>query len=444
MVQWQFPSEFSACVQSLSQLLDPRLRQRLEHILLGVLFAQGRRTVTSWLRAIDAGREFKRYYYFLGSLGRNPGWVAAYLLGLVYSRVQPGQRVVVAIDDSPTKRYGPDVEGAGIHHNPTPGPSGQKHLYGHVWVTLALLAQHPQWGTIALPLLASLYIRAVDVKLLPCSYRWKFHTKLEQAAQLVQWLAASVKSRGKMLWVVADGAYAKRPFVQSVKNAGAVLISRLRKDAALCSVPEQPPAGQRRRGRPRIYGEQRISLAKRAGQKGGWQSLEVTLYRHTVVKRIKTFLATYYPACGLIRVVLVREETGWIAFFSTDPNATAAEILQSVANRGAIEQAFHDVKEVHGAGQQQLRNVWANVAAWNVCLWVYTLVELWAWDRSHADLCDRSARPWDDPQRRPSHADRCTSLRRCCLEHHYSRIATAASCNRKIRDLIQQLARRVA
>jgi hypothetical protein len=110
MVQWQFPSEFSACVQSLSQLLDPRLRQRLEHILLGVLFAPGRRTVSSWLRAIDAGRDFKRYYYFLGSLGRNPGWVAAYLLGLVYSRVQPGQRVVVAIDDSPTKRYGPDVE----------------------------------------------------------------------------------------------------------------------------------------------------------------------------------------------------------------------------------------------------------------------------------------------------------------------------------------------
>jgi hypothetical protein len=187
-----------------------------------------------------------------------------------------------------------------------------------------------------------------------------------------------------------------------------------------------------------------ISLAKRAGQKAGWQSLEVTLYRRTVVKRIKTFLATYYPACGLIRVVLVREETGWIAFFSTDPNATAAEILQSVADRGAIEQTFHDVKEVHGAGQQQLRNVWANVAAWNVCLWVYTLVELWAWDRSHADLCDRSASPWDDPQRRPSHADRCKSLRRCCLEHHYSRIATAVSCNRKIRDLIQQLARRAA
>ncbi|MGA2031960.1 MAG: hypothetical protein ABSG68_06880, partial [Thermoguttaceae bacterium] len=41
-----------------------------------------------------------------------------------------------AIDDSPTKRYGPKVEGADIHHNPTPGPADQKYLYGHIWVTL--------------------------------------------------------------------------------------------------------------------------------------------------------------------------------------------------------------------------------------------------------------------------------------------------------------------
>ena len=46
-----------------------------------------------------------------------------------------GPFVKMAIDDSPTKRYGPKVELAGTHHNPTPGPSAFEFLYGHVWVT---------------------------------------------------------------------------------------------------------------------------------------------------------------------------------------------------------------------------------------------------------------------------------------------------------------------
>jgi hypothetical protein len=36
--------------------------------------------------------------------------------------IQPGDRMLLALDDTPTQRYGPLVEGAGVHHNPTPGP----------------------------------------------------------------------------------------------------------------------------------------------------------------------------------------------------------------------------------------------------------------------------------------------------------------------------------
>ena len=72
-----------------------------------------------------------------------------------------------------------------------------------------------------------------------------------------------------------------------------------------------------------------------------------------------------------------------------------ASILETVADRSALEQVFHDVKEVHGAGQQQLRHVWANVGAWNLIGWWHTLVELWAWDRSKSQSCNRSDSPWD-------------------------------------------------
>ena len=49
-------------------------------------------------------------------------------------------RLVLAVDDTPTERYGPHVQGAGVHHNPTPGPAGSPYVYGHVFVVLGLPA----------------------------------------------------------------------------------------------------------------------------------------------------------------------------------------------------------------------------------------------------------------------------------------------------------------
>ena len=94
--------------------------------------------------------------------------------------------MVFGIDDSPTKRYGPHVEGAGKHHNPTPGPAGSPFLYGHVWVCLARLVRHPLWGAIALPILSHLYIRAKDIGWMAAYYGWEFHTKLELAAAQIR------------------------------------------------------------------------------------------------------------------------------------------------------------------------------------------------------------------------------------------------------------------
>ena len=42
-------------------------------------------------------------------------------------------------------------------------------------------------------------------------------------------------------------------------------------------------------------------------------------------------------------------------------------------------------------GQQQLRNFDANVGAWNLNLWAYTLVELWAWKQPEENLVDRES-----------------------------------------------------
>jgi hypothetical protein len=435
-------SDVSAWIQRLACLLEARLSWRLLPLLTGLLFATGRRTVSSWLRAGHLSNEYQDYYYFLSALGRKVELLAGALLRIVVEVLAPQGRIVLAIDDTPSKRYGPHVEGAGLHHNPTPGPAGAKFVYGHNWVTLAWVVRHGLWGAIGLPLLARLYVRQKDIQAqcLTCLRNVTFQTKLVMAGELVAWAAARLRGLGRTLWVVADGAYAKRAFLKVAAAAQVIVVSRLRKDAALFEVPVPVPSGQRRRGRPRRYGKKKISLAKRAGQRRAWLVKTFVLYGVDTTKRYKTFLATYRPAGGLIRVVLVQEDDdSWRAYFCTHVEATVDEILEAVADRSALEQVFHDVKEVHGVGQAQTRNYWSNVAVYHVKLWWHTIIELWAWHRPAKELVDRKQSPWDDAERRPSHADKRNALRRKCLEEEFQAAAAAAAVPRKIQRLWRRL-----
>ena len=88
----------------------------------------------------------------------------------------------------------------------------------------------------------------------------------------------------------------------------------------------------------------------------------------------------------------------------------------NVALRGhygwTIEITFRECKQIVGAGQQQVRFIWANIGAFHICLWSYTMTEAWAWGRKEEELVDRSASPWDKVSRRPSHADKRRAWRR--------------------------------
>jgi hypothetical protein len=424
--------------------LDPRVSWRLELLLTGLLFAVGRRTVSSWLRAGNLSKQYQDYYYFISTVGGKVTSLAAALLRIAVEVIVPQGRILLAIDDTPSKRYGPQVEGAGVHHNPTPGPAGSAFIYGHNWVTLAWVVRHPLWGAIGLPLLARLYVRQKDIAAQHLTFLRKvtFQTKLAMASELIAWAVPWLKFLGRPLWVVVDGAYAKREVFKAAAAAAATVVTRLRKDAALFDVPPPLPPGSRRRGRPRTYGTKRISLAKRAGHARGWQTGAFALYGVAMTKQYKTFLATYPPAGGLIRVVVVKEADGsWRAYLCTNPRSTVAEILEAVADRAALEQVFHDVKEVHGAGQAQTRNYWSNVAVYHLNLWLHTLIELWAWDRPAKELVDRSLSPWDNAERRPSHADRRNALRRQCLEARFCAAASAGVIPRKIQSLWRDVVR---
>jgi hypothetical protein len=423
---------------ALAHALDPRSAPRLACLFLGAILARGRRTLSSWIRAAGLSDQFRCCYTTVAAAGKRTELIAAYLLrALVKPLVANAPRLVLAIDDTPTPRYGPHVQGAGVHHNPTPGPAGSPFVYAHVWVVLGLLTAHPLWGMIALPLLARLYVRRKDLDAIDQKHRPAFATKLELAVELMQWARCWLGLLGKPLWVVTDGAYAKAVFLKAMRESGVTVVSRLRKDAALWSVPVREPG---RRGRPRKYGEQRIVLVKRAGQRRGWTTGSFELYGKRVEKTYKTFEATWRPAGGVIRVVLVDEPKGWVAFFCTDPSAGVADILGLVADRFSLESAFRDVKEVVGAGQQQVRFLWASIGSFHLCLWTFVLTEAWAWNRGAEELvAHRVASPWDNQDRRPSHADKRRAWQRELLAEEINAVVGDQNDSEKILDLAERL-----
>ncbi len=109
----------------LAALLDRRSAPRLAWLFLGALLARGRRTVTSWIRAAGMSQQYQRCCTTVAAAGKKAKDIATRLLCEVVKPLVAGQaRLTLAIDDTPTQRYGPFVQGPGIHHNPNSWPGG--------------------------------------------------------------------------------------------------------------------------------------------------------------------------------------------------------------------------------------------------------------------------------------------------------------------------------
>lgn len=432
----------SSLVVMVQSVLHSRIAFRLPIIMAGAILAKGRRTASSWFRAAGVRDDWDCFYDTLISIGKVVALVATPLLKVIVARFDVGPEGcwTMAVDDSPTKRYGRKVEGANIHHHPTPGPVDSEWLYGHNWVCIAMLMTHRFWGVIALPILSKLYVRQCDVAALYAKYGWEFQTKHQLALQLVTRVVQTLRalgSKAKML-VVFDGAYAARPLIVPLLAMGVGVVSRLRSNAKLFDLPEPRKVGQR--GRPRKYGKNRISLSKRAGHRLGWQSISYVCRGVAVLRHYKTFLATTTILDSPIRVVILDFGNGqWAAYFSTDIDMSVQQILETVAGRWAIEEYFHDTKEVWGAGKQQVRSVWSNIACWNINGWLFTLIELESWETDVKTLVDRSERPWDNPNRRPSHADRRRMIAQQMLEKRFFEALEPGHRTPKMESLISDL-----
>ena len=212
----------------------------------------------------------------------------------------------------------------------------------------------------------------------PPDHRPAFRTKLELAVELVRWAVLWLGFLGKALWVVADGAYAKARLPQAADALGVTVVSRLARTRRCTPVPAPRRPGQR--GRPPLRrtthrpGQTRRSKTRLALRR-------VRPVRQADAEDLQDVLGDVAAGRRPHPRRAGQGADGWVAFFCTDPAASVADVLGSVADRFSLETAFRETKEVVGAGQQQVRFLWANVGAFHICLWTYTRTEAWAWGR---------------------------------------------------------------
>jgi hypothetical protein len=319
-------------------------------LLYGSILAPGRRTVSAALRVMGLGEggQWSNYHRVLNRARWSMWVVSKLLLGLILEHLVPEGRVVIVVDETLERRKGEQIRDKGWFRDAVRSTARyvNKSL-GIRWIVLAVLAPVP-WSKRpwALPFLAFPALGPAT------------SAKLEKRHRtIVAWTAILLErvrrwQPNRALVVVGDGSYAAHHLLLFCQrhHRPLTLVSRLRLDAALYDDPApQPPS---KRGPKPKKGAKQPSLEQRlADSQTPLSSLAVQWYggRTKQLEYLTGCARWYTPGFdpAPIRWVLIRcpqHSFPPTALFSSDPSASAAQIIDWFIGRWNIEVTFEEVR----------------------------------------------------------------------------------------------------
>jgi len=154
----------------------------------------------------------------------------------------------------------------------------------------------------------------------------------------------------ELKYLLADGAYSKKDFVDTVCDLGLDMVGKLRADADLQYLfqGEQLPMGRHRKYDGKVYFND-LSCFEYEGE------VAVNLHVYSLIARHKTLKRT-------IKVTLLlntskKDKPTYILLFSTDTSLSGFQIVELYALRFQIEFLFRDAKQFTGLTHFQARNL---------------------------------------------------------------------------------------
>jgi hypothetical protein len=173
-------------------------------------------------------------------------------------------------------------------------------------------------------------------------------TSIDWARQMVgqvrRWLP------GRKLVLIVDGGFAAVALAASCIHRNVTMVCRLRLDAALYHPPGPQPKSKRG-PKPKKGARQRSPKQWLSRSDTPWESVEVAWYGGTrKVLHVLSRIGLWHT-CGLdpvtIRYLVVRDPEGQLrdaAYFCTDVDQTAEQILGWVVQRWSLEVSFEEVR----------------------------------------------------------------------------------------------------
>ena len=136
------PARFAALIISFAPLFVQRSWLHARVLLIGAILAPGRRTVASVLRITGHARDkhFTNYHRVLSRAPWSARGGAGILLAHLIRAFAPRGPVVVGLDDTIERRWGPKIAARGIYRDPV--RSSHSHFVktsGLRWISLMLL-----------------------------------------------------------------------------------------------------------------------------------------------------------------------------------------------------------------------------------------------------------------------------------------------------------------
>jgi hypothetical protein len=359
---------------------DPRPRGRVENLALGLLCAEGPKTITSALFWLDQQyQEWSNEYRLLS----HAQWTTQDLFApILESAVGWGGNshgpIFAAHDDTLLRKTGRHIPGVCYARDPTSPPFHVNLVLGQRFLQTSVLikAEGPKrmWRSIpvgfehAPPLKAR--PRATAEERAVIKEARKKHNMSQVASEQIHKLREAIdrlpQGYDRMIVDAVDGSFANRTFLRGLPER-TVVVARIRKNAKLRTfLPKDQRKG------PRKYGE-RLPTPEQIlkDESIPWLSLDVFVAQKVHRLKFKVVENVCWPKATLdkpLRLIVIKpagyrlrkgskllyRQPAYLIGTSTD--LLVEVMINAYLARWEVEVNFHDEKSVLGVGEAQVWN----------------------------------------------------------------------------------------